>query len=80
MWPFTSKKEKKEKTCQHEWVITENLHIQRHHDTPAYVTPYSNETNVYRICRKCLKKETHVVNGHIDYDKAYKIFGGLDVE
>lgn len=67
---------KKERSCQHEWEVTQNLHVTRRHDTPAYVTPETKQTNVYRICCKCLKKETHVVEGHIDYAKALRIFGG----
>uniref|UniRef100_UPI003D47A308 hypothetical protein n=1 Tax=Escherichia coli TaxID=562 RepID=UPI003D47A308 len=73
-----SKEKKKERACVHAWEITQNLHVTRHHDTPAYVVPESKQTNVYRICCKCLKKETHVVEGHIDHSKAYKIFGGSD--
>lgn len=29
-----SKKRKKERTCDHTWEITQNLHVTRHHDTP----------------------------------------------
>lgn len=76
-WCFIKRKNK-ERNCSHEWEITQNLHITRQHDTPAYVVPESKQTNVYRICCKCLKKETHVVEGHIDHSKAYKIFGGKD--
>lgn len=68
----------KKKRCVHQWEITEALQVTRHHDSPAYVVPESNQTNISRICCKCLKKESHVVNGHIDLAKAYKIFGGAD--
>lgn len=71
-------KKSKQANCQHEWHITENLHVTRHHDTPAFVLPHSNESQVSRICRHCLKQECHTVPGHIDYDKALKIFGGKD--
>lgn len=75
-----SKDKNKGRVCTHDWEITHILHVTLRHDTPAYVVPESKQTNVYRICCKCLKKENHLVEGHIDDNKAYKIFGGEAVQ
>lgn len=75
-WCFFKEK-KKEPKCVHEWVITENLHVTLR-NPDLYIMPEVYQTNISRICRCCLKKEYHTVNGHIDQDKAYKIFGGKD--
>ena len=67
----------KEKCVVHLWRVTEALHITRHHDTPEYVVPLSKQTLVSRICKCCLKNETHTVNGHISMDEAKDIFEGV---
>lgn len=78
-WFFNSRAEKVEKAppCRHHWVVTEALHVTlRNQD--LYILPEVNQTNVSRICKRCLKKEYHTVNGHIDHSKAFDIYGGPD--
>ena len=67
---------KKDGCVVHNWVVTEALHITRNHDTPAYVVPKSLETHVARVCKYCLRQETHIVKGHISLDKAERIYSG----
>ena len=67
----------KSSTCFHNWRVTEALKITRDHDTPAFVVPQSKETQVSRVCKYCLKQETHTVNGHIDLEEARDIYHGV---
>lgn len=60
----------------HNWRVTEALQVTRHHDTPAYVVPESHETQVSRVCKYCLKQETHTVKGHISKAEAMEIYAG----
>lgn len=60
----------------HNWRVTEALQVTRHHDTPAYVAPESHETQVSRVCKYCLKQETHTVKGHISKAEAMDIYAG----
>ena len=60
----------------HNWRVTEALQVTRRHDTPAYVVPESHETQVSRVCKYCLKQETHTVKGHISKAEAMEIYAG----
>lgn len=64
-------------TGHHYWVVTEALQVTRHHDTPAYMVPKSLETQVARVCKYCLKQETHTVKGHISKAEAMEIYAGI---
>lgn len=63
--------------CHHQWAVTD-VRTRLDRDTPktfrAEEACYA--TCVFRICKKCLKKEHHEVTGKIDYSKAYDIYGG----
>lgn len=63
--------------CDHNWVVTEALHITLR-DPVIYVVPEVKRTNVSRVCKYCLKKEFHTVNGHIDSGMAFDIYGGQE--
>jgi hypothetical protein len=75
MWPFKKKKEQTLVICNHEWIVTESIHTTIR---GRYIDDPDNMTRVSRICKKCLLKEQHYVDGHIDYSKALTIFGGKE--
>lgn len=72
MWPFTCLKKM---SCHHTWHVTEVAHFIRRHDDPAHLYSESKGSNVYRICRNCLSQECHQVEGHLEKDEAFIIFG-----
>jgi len=55
--------------CNHDWEITRFLNLRLRHG-------HSDYTAIDRICVKCLKKDNQQVMGHINLEKAEKIFKG----
>ena len=73
---FSAPSKKDDDCVLHNWRVTEALQVTRNHDTPAFLVPHTNETRVSRVCKYCLKQETHTVKGHISKAEAMDIYAG----